>query len=445
MQIYCEQLKTASSTDKDMRNINADLVLGALTKHQRDLFTGTLGIPDVTKHVGSVIHAFETMAMQRNHGQNMNNTKQMNEPNMTFRQYQEERQLQHHQQQHLHHQQQQQQQLSASSSPIQQILNINNLRNNHNKINLSTITRPPLSQSQTLFPHHEYTIQSATPTQQQKRHQQQQLIMSEQNEQSQSKHGQYEQSEVNFQTFPKILTKPKPNKNNNKIFLIPTDNDSLNLNDNNVDVDDDDENDEEIPITQLKRNDKHMRNSSDDYRRSSFVKLSSSSSSNNNNNNKNSKLSYQSDVDKPTKTKTRGDYGMQTSMQHHHTAAGTQPHLKLYTKAESGNDDDFVRGSTVSQSFIKNVKNPGTRKKSTYEQNLNLAANNSNSSNFKRDKYSSSTGNISDNRNATNISSKAHNKNPIGVDELELRYTQHSRNSNKRKSFQPRTLDRAEL
>ncbi|XP_055604735.1 putative uncharacterized protein DDB_G0282133 [Uranotaenia lowii] len=42
-----------------------DLVLSAL-RHQRDLFSGpSLGIPDVTTRVGSVIHAFETMARQR--------------------------------------------------------------------------------------------------------------------------------------------------------------------------------------------------------------------------------------------------------------------------------------------------------------------------------------------------------------------------------------------
>lgn len=36
-------------------------------RHQRDLFTGSsLGIPDVNTHVGSVIHAFETMAIERN-------------------------------------------------------------------------------------------------------------------------------------------------------------------------------------------------------------------------------------------------------------------------------------------------------------------------------------------------------------------------------------------
>lgn len=47
------------------RIINADLIITGRHQHQRDLFTGSLGIPDVTTHVGSVIHAFETMARNR--------------------------------------------------------------------------------------------------------------------------------------------------------------------------------------------------------------------------------------------------------------------------------------------------------------------------------------------------------------------------------------------
>lgn len=46
-------------------NSAADLVLGA-QRHHRDLFSGSLGIPDVSTHVGSVVHAFETMAFNRN-------------------------------------------------------------------------------------------------------------------------------------------------------------------------------------------------------------------------------------------------------------------------------------------------------------------------------------------------------------------------------------------
>ncbi|CAD6996171.1 unnamed protein product [Ceratitis capitata] len=34
-------------------------------RHQRDLFSGDLGIPEVRTHVGSMVHTFETLAMQR--------------------------------------------------------------------------------------------------------------------------------------------------------------------------------------------------------------------------------------------------------------------------------------------------------------------------------------------------------------------------------------------
>lgn len=48
-----------------LNNGNTDLVLGT-QRHQRDLFSGShLGIPDVTTHVGSVVHAFETLARSR--------------------------------------------------------------------------------------------------------------------------------------------------------------------------------------------------------------------------------------------------------------------------------------------------------------------------------------------------------------------------------------------
>lgn len=40
----------------------ADLVMGGQKQH-RDLFTGSVGLPNVQTHVGSVVHAFETMAL----------------------------------------------------------------------------------------------------------------------------------------------------------------------------------------------------------------------------------------------------------------------------------------------------------------------------------------------------------------------------------------------
>ncbi|XP_041766810.1 uncharacterized protein LOC121590835 [Anopheles merus] len=61
---------TAQNSQPVQRHVNgidpqdANLVLSTL-RHQRDLFSGPLGIPDVTTRVGSVIHAFETMARQR--------------------------------------------------------------------------------------------------------------------------------------------------------------------------------------------------------------------------------------------------------------------------------------------------------------------------------------------------------------------------------------------
>lgn len=55
---------TAGSAGPATVSSSADLVLGGL-RHHRDLFTGSLGIPDVNTHVGSVIHAFESLAHQR--------------------------------------------------------------------------------------------------------------------------------------------------------------------------------------------------------------------------------------------------------------------------------------------------------------------------------------------------------------------------------------------
>lgn len=44
--------------------MNADLVMGSQRQH-RDLFTGSVGLPNVGTHVGSVVHAFETLALNQ--------------------------------------------------------------------------------------------------------------------------------------------------------------------------------------------------------------------------------------------------------------------------------------------------------------------------------------------------------------------------------------------
>lgn len=54
----CVQL---TATQNDLRNI---MMLDG-SKHQRDLFSGSLGIPDVTTHVGRVVHDFEMMSRSR--------------------------------------------------------------------------------------------------------------------------------------------------------------------------------------------------------------------------------------------------------------------------------------------------------------------------------------------------------------------------------------------
>lgn len=40
-------------------------LLSTEQRHQRDMFSGDLGIPEINTHVGSVVHTFETLALQR--------------------------------------------------------------------------------------------------------------------------------------------------------------------------------------------------------------------------------------------------------------------------------------------------------------------------------------------------------------------------------------------
>ncbi|KAL7729680.1 hypothetical protein ACLKA6_007951 [Drosophila palustris] len=40
-------------------------LLSTQQRHQRDMFSGDLGIPEINTHVGSVVHTFETLALQR--------------------------------------------------------------------------------------------------------------------------------------------------------------------------------------------------------------------------------------------------------------------------------------------------------------------------------------------------------------------------------------------
>lgn len=100
-------------------------------------------------------------------------------------------------------------------------------------------------------------------------------------------------------------------------------------------------------------------------------------------------------------------------------------------------ENDFLRGSTVSQSFIKNVvrKSPQTRKLSTYEQNF-LVNDEIGGGGFRR--------------SARNIKARSIQE-PL-IDEVSKRYKEYNGNnkSNNESSlrqynFQPRSIDRAEL
>jgi hypothetical protein len=119
----------------------------------------------------------------------------------------------------------------------------------------------------------------------------------------------------------------------------------------------------------------------------------------------------------------------------------TDVFLKPKKYSEDDIENDFLRGTTVSQSFIKNVvrKSPTiVRKISTYEQNFLFPDNSTENSEIKIKKKSRSS------------SSKL--EQPF-ADEVSLRYKEYSsnndisssRNHKTRQSFQPRRIDRAEL
>ena len=134
--------------------------------------------------------------------------------------------------------------------------------------------------------------------------------------------------------------------------------------------------------------------------------------------------------------------------------ARTDVYLKPRKYTEDDIENDFLRGTTVSQSFIKNVvrKSPvQTRKISTYEQNF-LVNNDSNQSSDTQVKRRSVEHNARDQKSRS-TSSKL--EQPL-IDEVSLRYKEYNSSNNndvnslrnnrlKQQSFQPRSFDRAEL
>ena len=128
--------------------------------------------------------------------------------------------------------------------------------------------------------------------------------------------------------------------------------------------------------------------------------------------------------------------------------ARTDVFLKPKKYSEDDIENDFLRGSTVSQSFIKNViRKPPTRKISTYEQNFLVNNDKSSESKMKRKTMDRNM------RDQKSRSTTATLEQPL-IDEVSLRYKEYNSNNDgsslrdsniRQQNFQPRSVDRAEL
>lgn len=130
-------------------------------------------------------------------------------------------------------------------------------------------------------------------------------------------------------------------------------------------------------------------------------------------------------------------------------AARTDVFLKPIKYSEDDVENDFLRGTTVSQSFIKNVirKPPPNRKISTYEQNFLIDEKNQSAANKAKRKMFEK-----DSRDQRSRSTSSKLEQPL-IDEVSARYKEYSsnndvsslRNNARQANFQPRSIDRAEL
>lgn len=128
--------------------------------------------------------------------------------------------------------------------------------------------------------------------------------------------------------------------------------------------------------------------------------------------------------------------------------ARTDVFLKPTKYSEDDIESDFLRGSTVSQSFIKNVmRKPPPRKISTYEQNFLVNTDKGSESRGKRKTMDRNTRDQKSRSNTTKL------EQPL-IDEVSLRYKEYNSNNDvsslrdrniRQQNFQPRSVDRAEL
>lgn len=354
-----------------MTQNDADLVLSAL-RHQRDLFSGAgpghLGIPDVNTHVGSVIHAFETMAMQRKlqeTGEKPSESSKSNSTNSSKK---------------------------SKKEPFHKIT----LPSTNTTGTLTDPIKPIVSHRKPKappVPSHSSSTQTNSAT---------------------------------TQTTTALTSGDNSHNENDSSAL-----DSLNLD--------------------------------EDYRKSAFVSENNGNKTNNVSINRNYKVfppliqpRKQSKIPMKTQKPSNTSLNPNTARDPNFNKSGNYGRTDVYLNksnisyTEDDIEKDFLRGSTVSQSFIKNVhvKQSPTRRLSTYEQNFLMSENEKPSNIMRRDRLSMT-------RNSRDRRSRSASITPkVEPDELNLRYQQYNSSSNlnnlrgssrSQNNFQPRTLERAEI
>lgn len=418
-------------------NASADLVLvGQHQRHHRDLFTGSLGlgIPDVTTHVGSVIHAFESMAQNRSstsavetgekpyelfgsltnktfHSPNINSSSQRkyiqtsscsssNVPKKSTENMQkimsEKFDQQQHQQQQLHEQQQKQQHRHTIS---QYHLEPHQQQQHHH------IHPQPSKQSHTF----NIPVSENRGTLQQR----QKLTTGDGYVKTGEifYHPELENDASNFDSintddYRKNLFGNHPNVTNidGRIFHSQTN--------GNYDI---------VNFIDLnrKKNQRPLSAAMD-------AKLRQKNS-------RNPEVFYGKPV---VDKRPMSDFIVQSNRNNNIHDDDDDDHYNDNFNFNNDYDDDptFLRGSTVSQSFIKNVKNP--------PKNNPISSTSSTSNGFKHDRMFNS----SNNSNHSKINKRHKSTNELS-DEWKTRYNYNenfdARNSTKRQSFKPRTIDRA--
>lgn len=348
-------------------------------RHQRDLFTGSsLGIPDVNTHVGSVIHAFETMAIERNLQQATDNlVRQKTQPGPSS---------------------------TGSGSGGKKIIlpsvpPTTTTTKTEGKSHLKSreiVHDPVYGHIPQQF--HEFYIEKS--------------VDDTTTETSSNLDGASYIIDDNYRKsgFGAKPTNPIACQTNNS--RIPT----------------------------MIMSKKQQNNNNNNYEIVKNITVQSNTSSHNNSNNAKSH--------RPKILQTTTDsihFNINKDRQKHQSAA-VEEQFENY-------EQDFIRGSTVSQSFIKNVKgsSSGGNRKTTYEKNVYQVTKNP-VVDVNRHAAASTPSRSSVNRNERKLKAKS-----MGVDELSERYTRHTgdgssgsrtraRSNERRKTtYAPNSLDRAEL